>query len=138
MQQCKACAHFDSRLRRWKCIKSHTKCFLLFLWELITLGLAGRHEYRCSCWINRYTRIREQHKEYLEPIYCRHTLIPWATGMLHNGNVTPRDRCGECSRWLPIAGISCQGHYIMTTGFCLKERKIKQYQDSCHNEDKEE
>ena len=138
MQQCEGCVHFDGRLRRWKCIKTHTKCFLLPFLELITLGLAGRYEYRCPYRINKHTRIRERHKAYLGPINCRHTLMPWDTGMLHNGTVTPRDRCGECSRWLPIAGISCQGRCIMTSGFCLKERKIKQYQDSCQSEDEEE
>lgn len=141
MQQCKGCTQFDDRLGRWKCIKSHTKHFLLFLRDLIALGLAGWHEYRCPYWINKYTRIRESHTAYIGPIYCRRTVLPISpvdTGMLRKTHNLPVKRCGECSRWFPIEGISCQGRCIMTTGFCLKERKVTQCQDSCHREDKEE
>ena len=138
MQQCKGCANFDDRLRRWKCIKSHTKRLLLLLLDMIALGFVGWHEYSCPGRINKYTRIRERHENYMPHINCRCSLIPWDTGMQHTGNVMPRDRCGECRRWLPIAGISCQGRCIMTSGFCLKERKVTQYQDSCHRKAEEE
>lgn len=141
MQQCENCARSGWLDYKRICRKAHIMHFLQNLLNFITLGFVGPHEYQCPYRKETSIQIRGQHITWNGPIYCRHVIHPMKpvdTGRLHNTHNLLIKRCGKCDRWLPVAGISCQGRCFMTSGFCLKERKIKQYQDSCQSEDEEE